>query len=125
MIDAIVKDLEGLKAKVQAAIDHAKAGVNHLNEDQQAALRELVAAVDHEAADVRDRVESIFSGAEHKAESLVERAEDAVKGVVEKVEGFFGHHPTTNVIGASTEPGANLSAEGAATDQPPAAPEAK
>jgi len=36
MVTVVVTELEGFKAKLQQAIDHVKAGVTHLNEDQRA-----------------------------------------------------------------------------------------
>jgi hypothetical protein len=42
MIVAIVGTLEGFKEKLQRTIDHVKAGVTHLNEDQKEAAAMVI-----------------------------------------------------------------------------------
>jgi len=54
MIVAIVGTLEGFKAKLQKTIDHVKAGVTHLNEDQAEQAVVMINALRGEFDEVAD-----------------------------------------------------------------------
>lgn len=90
MIETIVKELEALKAKVDEAIQHAKAGVTILNEDQQEKLKNLVIAIERESQKVTDKVHEIMTPVEAEAEKLIDGAELGFETVKVKVEGFVG-----------------------------------
>lgn len=106
MVEVILKELETLKAKVEEAIAHVKAGVTTLNEEQIEKLHGLLSEIGMAAETADQNISHLITAAEVKVEaaggavkaegeSLLHKVEGIFEAVKEKAEEVLGIEPKT------------------------------